>query len=221
MIEARADDILNAQASPRVFITHLPPFILSKSKKLFDGKHKIIYIIRNPKDVAVSYYTQTYNFRSLYGYDGKWSGFLELFLNGMVDCGSWFDHVLMWEKYKEDHPEIPIHFVYYEDLKEDLMGEIRRLGNFLDENRDQSFYEQLCKRSVFPAMKKNHDNHAKKELKQLYRNGDLTMFRKGIIGDWKNVFTVSQLERLDAMFAHKMKDSKLSIRFEASKNQGR
>lgn len=35
-----------------------------------------------------------------------------------VDSGSWFDHVLMWEKYKEDHPEIPIHFVQYENLKE-------------------------------------------------------------------------------------------------------
>lgn len=83
MIEARTDDILNAQVSPRVFITHLPPFILSKCKKLFDGNHKIIYIARNPKDVAVSYYTQTHNFRHLYGYDGQWSGYFELFLQGM------------------------------------------------------------------------------------------------------------------------------------------
>lgn len=64
-------------------------------------------------------------------------------------------------------------------LLQDLMGEIQRLGNFLGENRDQSFYEQLYKRSLFQAMKKNHDNHAKNELKQLYRNGDMTMFRKG------------------------------------------
>ena len=40
------------------------------------------------------------------------------------------------------------------------------------------------------------------------------MFFAGVVGDWKNWFTVAQNEEFDTLYQEKMKGSKLKIRFE-------
>ncbi len=60
---------------------------------------KFIYVARNPKDVAVSYYYHTLGFE-LYQYDGNWDDYFERFITGEVTDGDWFDHVLGWWKHK-------------------------------------------------------------------------------------------------------------------------
>jgi len=32
-----------------------------------------------------------------------------------VDYGTWFDYVANWERFLEEHPNYPIHIMYYED----------------------------------------------------------------------------------------------------------
>ena len=56
---------------------------------------KYIYIARNLKDVAVSLF---YHTRAIipFEFDGDWDRFFELFLEGNVECGLWFNHVLEW-----------------------------------------------------------------------------------------------------------------------------
>ena len=60
---------------------------------------KFIYVARNPKDVAVSYYYHTLGFE-LYEYEGDWNDFFERFITGEVVDGDWFDHVLGWWEHK-------------------------------------------------------------------------------------------------------------------------
>uniref|UniRef100_A0A0B7A948 Sulfotransferase domain-containing protein n=1 Tax=Arion vulgaris TaxID=1028688 RepID=A0A0B7A948_9EUPU len=42
-----------------------------------------------------------------------------------------------------------------------------------------------------------------------FRNGPGDILRKGVIGDWRNWFTVSQNEAFDNLFEEKMAASKL------------
>ena len=61
---------------------------------------KYIYVARNPKDVAVSMFYHTKAIVQ-YEFNGNWDCFFELFMQGNVDCGMWFNHVLeWWEKSK-------------------------------------------------------------------------------------------------------------------------
>lgn len=41
-----------------------------------------------------------------------------------------------------------------------------------------------------------------------------SFMRKGVVGDWKNYFTIAQSAFLDALFMEKMGDLKLTFRYE-------
>ena len=69
---------INTLPSPRILKSHLTYSIIPKSASK-DNKCKYIYVARNPKDVAVSFY----NFLTdLERFEGPWEFFVKLFLEG-------------------------------------------------------------------------------------------------------------------------------------------
>lgn len=72
-------DVINERStsSPRHIKTHLPLAFLPE--KLWTVKPKIVYVCRDPRDVAVSYYHQ---YKNLHGFEGSLPDFLDLFLDG-------------------------------------------------------------------------------------------------------------------------------------------
>ena len=69
---------INILPSPRILKTHLPHNIIPKSVTE-DSKCKYIYVARNPKDVAVSYFKFA---TSLERYCGSWEFYVKLFVEG-------------------------------------------------------------------------------------------------------------------------------------------
>ncbi len=77
--------------SPRTLNTH---FRFSQlAENVSKTNSKIIFLSRNPKDVAVSFYHHIINIPQLYHYDGTWDDFLELFIDGK---GQWAFHIHVW-----------------------------------------------------------------------------------------------------------------------------
>ena len=77
LTDALGTDVRNIP-SPRLMQTHLPYDIIPKGESE-DTKCKYIYIARNPKDVAVSYY-KFLGAIPVTGYNGPWDFFVKLFL---------------------------------------------------------------------------------------------------------------------------------------------
>ena len=69
---------INTMPSPRIFKAHLPYNIIPKSADE-DSKCKYIYVARNPKDVAVSFFEFVTN---LERFKGPWEFYVKLFLEG-------------------------------------------------------------------------------------------------------------------------------------------
>lgn len=71
------DDMATIKA-PRMYLTHLTyPFIPTYAK---DGKVKVIHVLRNPKDIVLSFYEFFKNMINT-SYEGTFDGFLKYFLS--------------------------------------------------------------------------------------------------------------------------------------------
>ncbi|XP_028023291.2 sulfotransferase 1A1 isoform X2 [Balaenoptera acutorostrata] len=105
-------ELLEDTPAPRLIKTHLPLALLPPT--LLDQKVKVVYVARNAKDVAVSYY-HFYRMAKVHPDPGTWDSFLEKFMAGEVSYGSWYQHVQEWWELSHTHPVL---YLFYEDIKQ-------------------------------------------------------------------------------------------------------
>ncbi|XP_019470265.1 sulfotransferase family cytosolic 1B member 1 isoform X2 [Meleagris gallopavo] len=216
--QSRPDDIVVAtfpksgteqledMPSPRIIKTHIPAAILPKT--FWDKGCKMIYVGRNAKDVAVSYYHFDL-MNKLHPHPGTWDQYLEAFMAGKVAYGSWFDHVRGYWERRQEHP---ILYLFYEDMKEDLCREIAKVAQFLGQELTEVALEAIAHHTSFEAMRDNPSTNYSIVPSHLMDQGVSPFMRKGITGDWKNYFTVAQSAHFDQYYAQKMADTDLCFR---------
>ncbi|XP_046345274.2 sulfotransferase 1E1-like [Haliotis rufescens] len=191
--------------SRRILVSHLPRKHVPYS--MFQKGIKIIYVVRNPKDVAVSAYNHlssvTEDFRQI-----SFSEYLALQLQGKVYYGDWYDHVTGWTQAALANPNILI--VKYEDMKRDLYREVRRVAGFLRQNPGEQTIENIATACTFENMKGK-----KTECKDKWREDGLisSVYRKGEVGDWRNWFTPEESREFDEKHRRKMASCKLNVDF--------
>ncbi|XP_043231719.1 sulfotransferase 1C4-like [Amphibalanus amphitrite] len=157
---------------PRFIKSHMPFSMLPP--KLLDTC-KVVYVARNPKDALVSYYHH-HKLIKMMDFEGTFEEFFDLFLENKVVQAPFMPHVKeAWEK--KDHPNLL--FLFFEDLKSDLKGNIRRVGDFLGKTLSEEQVEQLYEHLKFDNFKKNPyvNNDPLKELGILSTTGNFV--RKG------------------------------------------
>ncbi|XP_059902037.1 cytosolic sulfotransferase 3-like [Gadus macrocephalus] len=191
--------------SPRLIKTHLPVQLLPKS--FWEQECRVVYVARNAKDNAVSYFHFD---RMNYGHPepGDWNSYLQRFIDGKMVFGSWYDHVIGWWEKKHSHPKI--HYMFFEDMVEDTGREINKLCSFLGLTSTTKEKEQIRHQSQFDNMKK--DDMANYSTVEVMDFKISPFMRKGKVGDWKNHFTVAQNEQFDEDYEKKMKNITLQFR---------
>jgi Sulfotransferase domain len=114
------DRSLRRRPSPRVLKSHEP----------YDPRYgRVVYLVRHPADVAVSYYHYLIKMRTIgEGYDVQ--RFVEAFIAGRLDeFGTWGDHVARWLDARGGDAEFV--FLRYEDLLADPERALRRVLGLL------------------------------------------------------------------------------------------
>ncbi|XP_073413765.1 sulfotransferase 6B1-like [Dendrobates tinctorius] len=198
MIEFGSPEILarfQDRPSPRIISTHLQFKDIPKS--IFEKKVKILLVLRNPKDTAISFYNFHNSMPPLPSYN-SWDMFFKDFTIGKVCYGQYFDFVAAWEKHFNDKTMMAITF---EDMKMDFPTTLKKISEFYQLPLNEEQIELVASRTSFNSMKEQSENtHGKL--------GD-SFFRKGEIGDWKNYFTEDQSKVVDAMFEKYLAGTKL------------
>ncbi|XP_053216757.1 sulfotransferase 1C2-like [Podarcis raffonei] len=192
--------------SPRTLRSHLPVQLLSPS--FWEQNCKIIYVARNAKDNAVSYF-HFYHMNKGMPEPGNWDEFLENFLAGKLAWGSWFDHVCGWWGAKDRHP---ILYLFYEDMKEDPAREIRKVAQFLGLQLPDPVVNQIVQHTMFENMKLNPMTNYSSVPSLIFDQTVSPFMRKGTVGDWKEHFTVAQSERFDDACERLLEGSNLIFR---------
>ncbi|NP_998930.1 sulfotransferase 1A3 [Sus scrofa] len=201
-------ELLKDTPAPRLLKTHLPLTLLPQT--LLDQKVKVVYVARNAKDVAVSYY-HFYRMAKVYPNPGTWDSFLEDFMAGEVSYGSWYQHVQEWWELRHTHPVL---YLFYEDMKENPKREIQKILEFVGRSLPEETVEDIVQHTSFQEMKNNAMTNYRTLPSDLLDHSISAFMRKGITGDWKSTFTVAQNERFEADYAEKMAGCNLRFRSE-------
>jgi len=168
--------------SPRVFKSHLAFAWLPRGGR-------VIYVTRDGRDVAISYY---HFYRSHLRYEGSFAEFFQRFLAGDLQYASWFKHTLGWERHRED-PRLLM--LSYEELVADLRGALERVARFCGLPLSEARAEEIAARCSFAAMKRQEhkfDFTTELLLQRGYRPG--SFLRKGRVGEGKLELNAEQQE---------------------------
>ncbi|XP_029011309.1 cytosolic sulfotransferase 3-like [Betta splendens] len=199
------DELNELTRKPRLIKTHLPVQFLPRS--FWEQNSKIVYVARNAKDTAVSYFHFD-RMNLAQPEPGDWSSFLHRFMQGKMVFGSWYEHVKGWWQKKQSGSNIL--YLFYEDLIEDTERELGALCSFLGLAPTAALTEAVMKEALFDSMKRNALVNGSTATSL-----DLNVspfIRKGKVGDWKNHFTVEQNEQFDEDYGEKMTNTDLQFR---------
>ena len=142
---------------------------------------RVVYVVRDGRDVAVSYYHQLLRKGPQ---PGEFSSFLPRFVAGEVDgYGSWAAHVTSWLDGQVAR-DGRISVVRYEDLLEDPPNGLRRTLEFLGASVDADTLEAAVEANRFEQMRRRETESAFHE-----EQGDRFFVRRGVSGEWRETFS--------------------------------
>uniref|UniRef100_A0A0B7BDQ2 Sulfotransferase domain-containing protein n=1 Tax=Arion vulgaris TaxID=1028688 RepID=A0A0B7BDQ2_9EUPU len=192
-IDFMPDLILDSLPSPRILNSHLLYRELPTGVK--EKKVKIVLMVRNPKDVVVSFFHHHKHLKNFYGYDGDLNGYFEMFMEGRLEYGSYFDYILNWDKVMKEASDNPILLITYEDLKKQPLDTVLKVAKFLNLNVTTEFVEKVIDACDFGKMKTVRSKHGQISGK---------IYRSGTVGDWRNWLSNAQSDAVDQMIQKRM-----------------
>ena len=116
------DRVLRALPRPRVL----------KSHESFQPHYPhVIYVVRDPRDVAISFYHHNVKARNIPD-NYPMTSFVPRFVAGEFDrkFGSWRDNVLSWVSLRSENPNFMM--LRYEEMKRDTAGALLQVVAFLE-----------------------------------------------------------------------------------------
>ncbi|XP_039159376.1 cytosolic sulfotransferase 15 [Eucalyptus grandis] len=197
---------LGGLVEPRLFATHIPYPSLPECIKRLDCR--IIYICRNPLDMMVSswhFYVQMARSEN----QPEWSleEHFEIYCQGKLSFGPFRDHMMGYWKKSLERPH-KVLLLRYEDLKEDIVGQLKRVAEFVGlpftkEEEEGGVIEEIAKMCSLKTLKDLEVNKSGKVALTIEFE-KRSFFRKGEVGDWVNHLTPSMVDRLNSIIQEKM-----------------
>ncbi|XP_038064989.1 sulfotransferase 1E1-like [Patiria miniata] len=196
------------RSSPRLIKSHLPGQLLPP--QVWEKKIKIVYVIRNPKDVVVSMF---HHIDMMAAADRQFSfdEVFDRFINGTQPYGKWWAHYLyFWERRNDDN----ILFLRFEDTKKDLRGTVLKISEFLGKSLSDDVIDAITDHCTFENMKKNPMTNPDTLLQNAH-GGQMpegkSFMRRGKVGGWKAQLSDAQSEAMDALCKEKLAGTGLTF----------
>lgn len=169
------DPELRALPRPRYFKSH---------EAYRPDYRRVVFIVRDPRDVAVSYYHFVRKAKQL-PVDASMDDFLAKFMPGRLDpYGNWGENVGSWLGARRGTPDFMV--VRYEDLLADGEGQLTRIADMLGLPADEAQIRRAVENSRADRMRETEQTqrHAHKFLKS--SRADIPFVRAAKSGQWRS-----------------------------------
>ncbi|WP_209125695.1 sulfotransferase domain-containing protein [Alkalihalobacillus sp. BA299] len=169
----------------------IPSPRIIKSHELYDPRYqKVIYIVRDVRDVVISYYY--FQLKHVKGFNLSFDNFFNDFLKYSP---WWENHVLGWIN-NQDKIRKGFLLLKYEDLINDINSEVLKIIRFLNISRTKEEINQAIKWTSFSNMKslEKQQQYMNNQLKNT--NHNIPFVRQGKINIWKTFLNEEQKENI-------------------------
>lgn len=199
-LEQKVPDIYQ---NPARLLTRLARPRILKSHEYLDPRYrKVIYIVRDPRDVAVSYYHYLIKMRVIAeGYPIM--DYIDRFIGGRLDTfGSWRDHVGGWIGARLGR--IDFLLVYYEAMLDNPGQELRKISAFLGHSANDEQIAAAVAMSSFERMRMLEQKEAGQWIAVESGRVDKPFVRKGQSGGWKTELPVEAVAKIESVWSDLM-----------------
>jgi hypothetical protein len=175
---------------------------LIKTHEYFEPRYrKVIYLVRDPRDVALS----LYNFRRKYGsVDDSYpieQYVAQRFLPGDMDV-SWGDHVGSWLGARMNHAGFLL--VRYEDLLQDPCRELGRMVSFLGLAANADMLTQAIERSSANRLRQLERVEHEAWVTTKGKRADIPFIAEAIAGAWTQKLPKPSVALIESAWGHLM-----------------
>jgi hypothetical protein len=192
---SQSNRALKATPRPRIIKTH----------EYFDHRYpKIIYIVRDPRDVVLSYYDFQRKYMQI---DDQYplERYVDDFVNGKlisISWGTWSENVGSWmcTRGKRDN----FLLLRYEDMMRDTARELVRVARFLGIPPDADRLQRAIERSSADRMRALEKLQEDKWVATKNRRKDIPFVGVAKSGGWRTVLPASCVQQIETAWGDLM-----------------
>lgn len=183
----------------------LPRPRIMKSHECFDPRYKrIIYVVRDPRDVAVSNYHWEMKQRSM-GDSYPIETFVPRWMQPVYwdRLGSWGDHVTSWLSTRQGKEGFLL--LRYEDMLADPAREMAKVARLLGIDPTPERLTRAADLSSADRMRRLEKDQGDKWVQTRYTRQDKQFVRKAGSGDWRTKLPAESVQQIEAAWGDIMK----------------
>ncbi len=191
--------IPDCEAMSSRYVKRVPRPRVIKSHEYFDPRYKkVLYIVRDPRDVALSYYDFARKYRHI---EDKYAmtSFVSDFVGGRLsssDWGTWGENVASWVYTRQGRPEFLL--LRYEDMLANAESELSKVANFLGAAITPERLAAAVERSSADRMRGLEKTQGDQWVSTKNKRSDIPFVRTAASGLWKEKLPAESIAEIEA-----------------------
>jgi hypothetical protein len=174
-----------------------------KSHTYFDPRYpRVLYIVRDPRDLVLSYYNFQRKYRQIAD-DYPLANYIDDFVNGRLisaDWGSWGENVASWVYARQNKSGFLL--VRYEDMQRDTEKELQRISTFLGLEPTPERLQQAIEASSPERMRELERTQSDQWVATKKHRKDIPFVGGATSGRWQSDLTAALVSKIESAWGN-------------------